>query len=861
MKKTFLTIFVMAGLLLLGGCGSNDFDGTDTNETNGTSVKEYSFFNANSPLTISQPDTHYEIKTQLLLDGKVSPAQTVNLLPFNSQNGSVSSYAVVTGTDGFARFDYTSPKNMPADGTSIALGITFVDEHNKTISTAFQLDFNTSSPNNSGETNSTLPTIVIPSSLKEIMLETNSKTVTIAIKAYKNIAPYTTGKVKVALPSKVLQGTDVGSFDAYEVELNDQGVAVFTYTGPSNLKALIDNNDTESVFQFYHEENFENKQSMKVKYKAPNNPYVSRNYLLNIVTSGEFSMGIPDVEKTFTVVLKAKDSSGNSVALSTETITKITATTTNSGVAQIMDTASNTLVNSLVLNAENNSPFILKSKTLSGLVPMEVEVVFVDINGDTQTLSTMVNVRVFSGPPSAISISYVGTGQDNERAKYIEKFAISVTDEYGNRVNTKPNITLGAIAGYAVDGQEASGVETNATRRLFYGKANVDSGTANGEVDALGDTNVKTTEFVDNTLARSDVFRYVNHEGNNTDKLVVFGNGKNYEAMGKWDIVLGGDNHTLTLQDNYFGANRQDLYYAVGHNYYQDQCTEAGREWIGNAESDTYQLDEEGTVLVSYKYDYHLTGKDVLVWVNLNGLQPDTGKKTRIGEVTKHTLRGTGLTSVPTSYTLEKGMHVIRKFSIHHENAPEWYRNAHFGYRITGDCSYKVALSTNWYDARTCSVSIPYTLTTDVIDDIVIQYPDINGTRITQLDYVVQNAGKDIAVSLTLRDDNGIVTGAAIDVIQPDGSVVIDEITNITDHNDGNYTFEIKQHSGSTTFNTMNKVEVKDGEVKYHVSATRTENYVLGSSGGVASVSFELTSSSDAGCTFGLEHIVVSDEF
>jgi len=94
------------------------------------------------------------------------------------------------------------------------------------------------------------------------------------------------------------------------------------------------------------------------------------------------------------------------------------------------------------------------------------------------------------------------------------------------------------------------------------------------------------------------------------------------------------------------------------------------------------------------------------LWVNLDGLQPDTGKKTRIGEVRKHTLRSTGLTHKPIGgYTLAKGAHGFGMFKIWHKNAPERYRNAHFGHTIKGGstCFYRRVADSNRFDARTCS--------------------------------------------------------------------------------------------------------------------------------------------------------------
>ncbi len=664
-------------------------------------IEGYNFTNV-SNIEINHGSQKKDIKAQLTYDGVPIADKTVQMESFNEENGTIlNSFSVTTDSVGYATFFYMAPETLDdVNGTTLSLKIRF-DEDTTHLKVDANVTFNETADNVDG--NVSLPIVVIPQEQREIILESNSKSVEIKVKVFKDIAPYTEGSVKVELPEKVLNGVDVGQFESYEVAVDNTGIAVFEYTGPSNLQALVDNDDNESIFKFYHVENSANKQEMKVIYE-PSDPHISRNYEVDITTTGEFSMGIPDKEKTFNVLLKARDGSGDEVALTDENITKITVYTKNSTIAQILDTNSTppTLVDELDISTVNGSSFILKSKKLSGLVPVEVVINLIDLNDENQTVSIIVNVRVFSGPPTAISISYVSTGQDKDTAKYIEKLAISATDEYGNKVNTRPNISLGAIVGYAVDGAEVNGRETNETRRLFYGRTDIENGNADGFIDNLGDGDSNTTEFSD--FIPTDVFKYVNAEGNNTDKLLVFGERKNYEAMGKWDISKI-DNNTLSLQDNYYGKNRDGLYYAAGHNYYQDMCREDGREWIGSTDSDTYQLDEEGTVLIDYKYDYHLSGKDASIWVNLDGMQPDTGMKTRMGEVVKSPLRSNGLISLPIDgYTVLKGETATGKFMIWHENAPERYRNGHFGWfiRAGSDCTYRVVNTSNNYDARTC---------------------------------------------------------------------------------------------------------------------------------------------------------------
>jgi hypothetical protein len=613
-------------------------------------------------------------------------------------------HAIVNFTEECTPTSYILKANslLGLDGKSNSVKFSSSSQSLEAVAGIENTNTNTNTNTNSGnsEESRLLPTVVIPNSLESIELTSNSKSVEIQIKVFNDIAPYTEGSVKVELPSKVLTGADVGLFEAYEVPVNSQGIATFKYTGPANLKALMDSNDIYSIFKFYHSANtaIENRKSVRVVYNLDEDTYTPIDYVLNVSTeANEFSMGIPNKQKTFSVLLK--DSKGEIVDNSDVNITKIEVSTENALIAKILDTKTGTPVNSLTLKNENNSAFTLQSKKLSGIVPLKVTIEFKDINDEVKTLSTIVNVRVMSGPPSAISISYVSTGQDSQRAKYEEKFAISVTDEYGNKVNTQPFISLGAIVGYAVDGKESLSKETNNTRRLFYGKHN----DANGSI--IPGATADTATFQEDSVG-SSVFQYVNAEGANTDKLVVFGSGKNYEAMGKWDFDKL-DDRTLSLQDDYFGTERKNLYYAVGHNYYQDQCRDDGREWIGSTNSVSYQLDDEGTVIVSYKYDYHLTGKDALVWVNLTGYQADRGENTRIGEVVKHTLRGKGFTKIPLAgYSLDKGKSTSNaKFSIWHKNAPERYRNAHFGWRVKegSNCMYYVVDTSNNYDARTCN--------------------------------------------------------------------------------------------------------------------------------------------------------------
>jgi len=666
------------------------------------STSDYNLINT-TDIWVDSPSTEYQLIAYLVdsrgvaVGGKEIEITMPNSSKFGAINSSIEKTDIATGR---VSFTYISPDSIESiDGESTSLSFIFTEndiEIKKTINLNFQ----------KGIVDNTLPIVVIPKDLKEIILTNNSQTVDIPIKVFKDISPYSEGYVHIQLPDKVLDGIDVGSFSSFSVPISEDGIAMIHYTGPSNLKSLVALDELSSTFKIYHSENgsSENQESLFMRYNPSEDDYIPINYNLSVVTeNSDFSMGLPNVEKLFSVVLK--DSSGNTINSNDINITSIEVTTENSLLIQFFDSNSSSLVDSLFLEKKNNSPFLVKSKTLSGLAPIKVSMTFEDINNKVQSLSTIINVRVLSGPPSAISISYLSSSQDSIHAKYEEKFVVSVTDEYSNRINTKPYISLGAVIGYAVDGKEVTSKESNNTRRLFYGKKEIDSGIADGIIDDLADDNIHKTTFSDSNVLNSNVFKYVNLEGVNSDKLLVFGRGKRYDAMGKWDFDKI-DNSTLNLQDDYFGATQGELSYAVGHNYYQDQCLDDGREWIGTTDSETYQLDDEGSVVISYKYDYQLMGKDASIWVNLNGYQPSGNKKIRIGEVIKHTLRGTGLKSLPSNgYSLDKNTTASATFEIWQENTTEAYRNAHFGWSITdgSNCQILSIQSSNPYDARTCN--------------------------------------------------------------------------------------------------------------------------------------------------------------
>jgi len=650
------------------------------------SAQGYSFYNATTPLEITQADAHYDVKVQVLLDAHPIEGKTVELSAFPSIYGNVSTYSVTTGSDGYAVFDYSAPTIMPVDGSVTELKLDFKDDNNITITQDILLTFN--AVGGGTDTNTSVPVVVVSSYYQNMTLTQNSETREMEIQVYDRgtNTPYTTGNVKVSLPDSVLTGTDVGSFTEYVVPVGTNGKAIFNYTGPQDIQTLVDAGETGASFAFYHEENSGSREGITVTYDLSNG-YVPANYVLTTSSSdGNQTMGLQTM-KTFTLSLK--DDQGTPV--DDAKITQITIESKNTLIGKLVDTANGgNDVSVLTFNgvdAVNSKSFPVRTYTLSGLLPIELTVTF-NANGRAQTLTVNMNIVVFSGPPTAMSISYAGVEQNSTVAKYIEKFAVTVTDAYNNPVNTRPYIATGAMVEYAVDGSSGSEVRNTTSPRLWHG---VDD--SHGDLNGIGGNKAQFE-------TATDVFKYVDFSN---DKLVIFGSGYVYEALGKWDINDSGSYNILELKDDYNGSDRSGLFFAVGHNNRQDLCKTDGTEYVGTMKANNYQLDDNGHALIEFEYDYHLTGKDIMVWVNLTGFQADNNTTGRIGEAKKHTLRGNGLMS-RESYLVRAGSTGVElHFNVHHENAPEWYRNGHFGFAYQGCKVEDIIDHSNLHDARVCT--------------------------------------------------------------------------------------------------------------------------------------------------------------
>ena len=494
-------------------------------------------------------------------------------------------------------------------------------------------------------------TVVLP--INSSTLVVGSEVVNIDVNVFDNANnPLLTGEVKVIYPDSVQSGVDVGSFENNQVELNN-GTASFVYTAPSKLNE----NASDIVFGFYHSENLDDIKNYTFRINPITDQIILNEYeLTSSVSDDNYIMNLEDT-KQITFYIKNKDG----ILVSDDKTTSIEIMLLNLSLGDLQG-LNGTIGDSLTILNTNSASVNILSNTISGTIPINVKATFVDENGDTQILSKVYNVVILSGPASAISLSYSSTAQDAEYAKFIENWILTVTDRYNNRVNTNPTVSMGMIAGYAKD---ATLPGKNPYDFIFY------------EPDSGG---VLMNSYPNDLFfTSSDIFTNVNQEN---EILVLFGDGYTYDASGKWDFYKA-SNNTLNLVDEFDGATTSNLGFAVGNNFRQD-TNDQGVEWVANVyprDINTSTIDDTGKMIVQVEYDYYLTGKDVVLWVNLTGKIHNLDSTARIGEAKKITLRAQGIEPIETCI-IPKNTTTICRIHLKISNTTENYRNARMGYKV-----------------------------------------------------------------------------------------------------------------------------------------------------------------------------------
>ena len=707
--KIFFSISVIFMTLFVSGCQSNNSDapppsnaGSGSHDNNGSNGG--SGTDNNSTIVIAA--IRLQIQPKSITVGLDSQHKIITILVFKSNGavvdtGSISvrypdkiTNGVVNGgefvknrveiNDGKAVFEFVGPPQLKAIDP---LNFNFVYDQDQNYKTTLTVNY---VPD--------IPKIVLDNN--HLIIKKNGEVKTIAVKVYgKDNEPYPDGHIQVKYPDALLDGKDVGSFQNSSVEVKN-GEASLIYTAPNPIDA-----NTSYLFGVFHDVNpILSNTDLNISFAPDVNQTVLKNYRLHADYETKMDLNISKG-----MVFSVMDDQNNS--LSDGDIVSINATILNPNLGFLEDTDGNKGT-SISTTKKNGVHINIHSNTLSGLLPIKVDAAFIDANNKEQKLTRIFNVIVLSGPPTAMSLSYAGTSQDKEHAKFIENWVLTVTDKYNNLVNTNPTVSTGMITGYATrsgDAQPDASQNLKDAKYLFYSAKDGDGNLTDGALDTFK-TKYKTFANVD----------LVNQY------LVTYGKrGYYFNTFGKWDISSVEDDQTLALKDDYNGTNVSGLGFAVGNNFRNETCSGESRVANVYPKDNNYVLGDNGNMIIQVEYDYYLVGKTTLLWANLLGSSDKKIKKVGIANVV--TLRGDGLTG--ESYNFAKGFSGIVRLLVHIKDTVEFYKNANFVYKVE-------------VQAEDASWSI-------LDDSMDYGIMDCNNSGVGYVDVNISDGGKGGSVSLT----------------------------------------------------------------------------------------------------------------
>jgi len=310
----------------------------------------------------------------------------------------------------------------------------------------------------------------------------------------------------------------------------------------------------------------------------------------------------------------------------------------------------------LSFSKTNGIDLYIQTYTTSGVVNFEVSANYTNNRGEDYDINTTTSLVILSGEPTAFSINSAGVTYNQETKWFEQKFLISASDKYNNVVNTPSKINVSAMADFSRDKNG---------KRILYGKFS----NTKGEIITDKETHKAIFKSTTNILDNVDTDR---------DFLLLFGDVKAYEALGKWSIdPYNNTDNTLELTDLYYGDNHNNLGFAVGHNYYNEICSSESKEWELKIDSTdgTYQLDNEGKTYVTLKFPVYMIGKKIALSVNFSGV------KKRSGEVHFETLHSFQGVKAPEAIKIDANtsIPVTKSFAFEVDTGTEdrfWVKNA-----------------------------------------------------------------------------------------------------------------------------------------------------------------------------------------
>ena len=374
----------------------------------------------------------FDENNQSLHTGTISVAYPTEIVNQNANGGRfLENEAQIS--DGEALFTFSGPSNLEDIDDLV---FTFSYKGNALVATK-DLTVKYNPP---------VPLLILSKTTEEVTLNSQTVNIEVDVRDGNNTNPYPSGSVIVNYSlskTDIKNGRDIGSFISSEVALVN-GVASFVYTAPKNL---AENNDSIS-FSFYHDSVGPSEDNnFTVTIDPEDGQVILTDYFLTTsYADGNITM---DLEGTKLITFYIKDKDDN--LLGDSNITIMDVSILNTILADLSDTNATAVPADNKQLYKNSSSLSILSNTVSGVVPIKVVATFKGVNNENIVLTEVFNVVIVSGPPTAMSISYVSTENDADNSKFIDKMIVSLTDKYSNRVDNNPGLSVALIAGYTSD--------------------------------------------------------------------------------------------------------------------------------------------------------------------------------------------------------------------------------------------------------------------------------------------------------------------------------------------------------------------------------------------------------------------------
>ena len=464
--------------------------------------------------------------------------------------GALSQYEAVVGSDGYARFTYTSPERIQDINDT---NITFYYKENQTVTANTLLIYE------SQNTNRVEQLFVVPDSVT-IAEAGEEKNITIITVNADNVGISST----VTIEQPFYDGTDYGYFTpAGPITTDASGKAVIVYTAPSSISGLSERNITIT------ETNQSLSKELNIKYNQATGPGID--YAITVRVPD--SLSVDNLDQIIVVIHEVGDETS---VIDDDNVFEVNLTSIFTNMLTFDSGASTATYTNV-----GAQPIAVETKTLSGTAVIDINASI--FNGEQNvTIHTLVPVTILSGPVSAMSLVYAGTGKDDSTGLYKNYYTIHAVDKYDNPAREGITLHPSIINGTKV-------IQSTATTGQI----------TQGTPDTFDDATANVFSMVDTNDLLAIVPSFIR-----MDKVY----------LGNWSIADVINDNQLKLAEEYTGATTDSLSYVIG-NSQRTIGVHIATVDIRSRDAG-YVTDANGTLRLEVTFDPILAGHTVTISAN-----------------------------------------------------------------------------------------------------------------------------------------------------------------------------------------------------------------------------------------------------